>query len=141
MSLFHQKCCTPVTPYVGYLYYYTYDSSNAWCHACNHPVHHCSCHHAASPFKIPCELSEAGEALIGGLTDVTFTLEYRKTGDSPKIAIVMQEENATTTWEVNGITEGYHVKEHFAMASPGALVKIKFSDCTVHLRWCETICC
>ena len=136
--------------YYGHPYYhwqyYTIPYHPMVCSTCCQPVHLCQCQKPLSYMKIPQEIladstTTSQQAFIGGLEDVSLSLEYLKTGASPTVDVTITENGQTSTWNITTIPDEYQVKENFATVSPGAEIKLNVTDCTARLRWCEVICC
>ena len=81
------------------------------------------------------------QAFIGGLENVSLSLEYLKTGASPAVKVTITEGGSSSTWDIATIPDGYQIKENLATVAPGAGVEIEVTDCLARLRWCEVICC
>lgn len=82
------------------------------------------------------------KAFVGGVEDVTLTLEYMKTGTDPQVTITVTYADGTTNeQEITNISNGYHVKDDFATVPPGSKIEIEVNNCTARLRWCEIISC
>ena len=138
--------CHPWSHYSYYPYpYFGFPSSySACCPVCYQPYHLCCC--KKSYMMLPQELfvdpaTSPKERFVGGIEDVRLTLEYMKTGASPKVKITITDAEGTTVWDVTTIPDGYHVKDKFATVSPGAKIKVEVTDCRARLRWCEIISC
>ena len=115
------------------------------CPHCHQPQGLCGCG-SRDVMNIAEELfvdaaSSPKEAFIGGLEDVSLTLEYMKSGTSPEVKLTITNGGETTAWDVTGITDGYTIKDDFASIAPGSQIKLEVTDCTARLRWCETIHC
>lgn len=81
------------------------------------------------------------KAFVGGVEDVTLTLEYMKTGANPDVKVTITGTDGTTVWKISSIPDGYHVKDNFATVSPSSEIQIEVTNCTARLRWCEVIPC
>lgn len=87
--------------------------------------------------------SSPRQALVGGRSDVRLSLEYlvEAGAAAPEVKVTITSDGTAWTWTDTGIAEGYHVKENFSSAKPGAKVTFEATDAIARLRWCETICC
>lgn len=132
-------------PYYGGYYaypWYPWPYTGAGCHPA---------HHAPAPLthmKLPLEIladtaTPSAHSFIGGLEDVSLSLEYLKTAASTSaiLKVSVTQAGTTTVTEVTPLADGYQVKENFLTVAPGATVTLDVVDCTARLRWCEIICC
>ncbi len=147
MPAYHQhpwQMCHHYHPCPPYPYYYY-----GWCTVCCRPYHLCCCR-VRSWMNLPQEItvdpsSTPKEALVGGSRDAALTLEYvPDTGKSATAAVTLtitSPDGTTSTWNVTGMTEEFHVKDDFASLSPGSRIKLEVVDATARVRWCEAVCC
>ena len=85
--------------------------------------------------------AETKTIFIGGAAKVRLTLEYMKvTGAaSPKVSTTI---TGQADWSDAAITtDGYHVKNDFALVDPGASVTVTVAEVVARLRWCEQVEC
>lgn len=150
MNHYHSYMYYPYHGYWGHQHYpwphYAYPYMPMVCTGCCQPAHLCRCAKPLAHMKVPQELAVDGAsspktAFIGGLENVSLSLEYLKTGATPAIKIAITEAGQTTTWDITTIPDGYQIKENFASVAPGAEIEIDVTDCMARLRWCEVICC
>ena len=83
------------------------------------------------------------EALIGGTTNASLTLEFAPDGGatSPSVKVTVEIGGSISTWQETSMTDGYHVKSQLLSVEPGAKVTLEVTEAMARLRWCETICC
>ena len=83
------------------------------------------------------------EALIGGTTNASLTLEFATDAGatSPSVKVTVEIGTSSSTWQETSMTDGYHVKSQLLSVEPGAKVTLEVTEAIARLRWCETICC
>lgn len=151
MSHIHPNVYNPgCYSHYGYPYYWQYYTAPSYppmiCNNCCQPAHMCQCAKPLSYMKLPQEIvadatTTTKNAFIGGLEDVSLSLEYLKTGTTPTLKVTITENGSTAAWDITTIPDAYQIKENFTTVSPGAVIKLEVADCTARLRWCEVVCC
>jgi len=146
----HLVTCSPCYhSHYGHPYYWQYYSAPYYpmvCSSCYQPLYACQCKKPFSHMNLPQEIAADAsvttkEAFIGGVKDVSLSLEYLKTGTSPSLKVTITDGGTTAEWNIATIPDDYQIKEHFTTVSPGAVVKLEVTDCTARLRWCEVVSC
>ena len=122
-----------------------------YCSTCRQPKHLCQCQTAFTYMKLPQELlandtTSIQEAFIGGMKNVTLTLEYVKpkgaVTPAPAVKVTISFQGESTEWSaIPADDDEYQIKETSSTVAPGSNIKLEVTNCTARLRWCECVSC
>lgn len=120
---------------VGYLW--TPWAAPPVCPGCYH--HACTCPMTAT-MLLPQELTNTGDAIVGGVHPARLVLEYSGQGMGSNLTVtIAAAAGGTTTWTEADFDATFRVRSDIWVVSPGDKVTLATTNAFARLRWCEVV--
>ena len=83
--------------------------------------------------------ANSAQATVAGVGSAFLSLQYLKDAGAPEssITLTITDSSGTGEWNITTLLDGFQEKGDFAVATPGATVKLDVTGCTAQLSWFE----